>query len=66
MVHGRLDITRDDAFERKLFVIRKVMERTLRESDLTQRKMFYVSSLSCRTIVYHAASSAGNNPSAPG
>ncbi len=39
-------------FERKLYVIRKVMESTLRESDLPQKKQFYVCSLSCRTVNY--------------
>ncbi len=41
-----------DAFERKLYVIRKYAERVIRESDHADRHMFYVGSLSCRTIVY--------------
>jgi glutamate synthase (ferredoxin) len=40
------------AFERKLHVIRKQAERAIRESDIPQRDMFYVPSLSSRTIVY--------------
>lgn len=40
------------AFERKLYVIRKVLERTLRESDLPERRFFYLPSLSARTLVY--------------
>jgi len=40
------------AFERKLYVIRKVMERAVRESELPERAMFYVPSLSCRTLVF--------------
>lgn len=39
-------------FERKLFVIRKVMENTIRQSDLVLRNQFYVPSLSCRTFIY--------------
>ncbi|MCS6771786.1 MAG: glutamate synthase large subunit [Kiritimatiellae bacterium] len=39
-------------FERKLYVIRKVMEKTIRESSLKEKKYFYVPSLSSRTIVY--------------
>ncbi len=39
-------------FERKLYVIRKVLELAVRDSDLPERAMFYVPSLSCRTINY--------------
>ena len=39
-------------FERKLFVIRKLIEKEVRESDLTERGFFYVPSLSSRTLVY--------------
>ncbi|QEH34024.1 Ferredoxin-dependent glutamate synthase 1 [Aquisphaera giovannonii] len=42
----------DDAFERKLFVIRKRFESAIEDSGLDDRKYFYFSSLSCRTIVY--------------
>ena len=41
-----------EAFERKLFVIRKLVENAVRESDWTGRECFYVPSLSSRTIVY--------------
>ncbi|GMV19238.1 MAG: glutamate synthase [Polyangiaceae bacterium] len=45
--------TEDEAsFERKLFVIRKWAERTVRESDIPGRDAFYIPSLSCRTLVY--------------
>ena len=44
--------TRLDAFERKLFVIRKVAEHRIAALDLAQRDYFYVSSLSSRTMVY--------------
>ena len=39
-------------FERKLFVIRKVIEKFIRESDLPQSSYFHVPSLSSRTLVY--------------
>ncbi|MEQ1630259.1 MAG: glutamate synthase subunit alpha, partial [Gallionella sp.] len=41
-----------DAFERKLFVIRKTMEHAVRSLELAQRKGFYCPSMSSRTIVY--------------
>src|SRR5262249_25774704 len=40
------------AFERKLYVIRKRVENEVRRSALAQRGMFYVASLSCKTIIY--------------
>ncbi len=40
------------SFERKLFVIRKWAERTVRESHLRQKGQFYIPSLSASTIVY--------------
>ena len=41
-----------NAFERKLFVIRKVAERRINESDLEEADNFYVCSLSSKVIVY--------------
>jgi glutamate synthase (NADPH/NADH) large chain len=41
-----------EAFERKLFVIRKLVENTVRDSDWEGRKNFYIPSLSSRTLVY--------------
>ncbi len=41
-----------EAFERKLFVIRKLIENQVRESDWEDRENFYVPSLSSRTLVY--------------
>lgn len=41
-----------EAFERKLFVLRKQAENEVRDSDLTGREDFYFTSLSSRTIVY--------------
>ncbi len=41
-----------DAFERKLFVIRKQIESAVRDSQLEGRSDFYFTSFSSRTIVY--------------
>jgi len=41
-----------DAFERKLFVIRKQVENAVRDLNLDNGHEFYVSSLSTRTLVY--------------
>ncbi len=41
-----------DAFERKLFVIRKQVENAIRESGREGREQFYIPSLSSRTLVY--------------
>ncbi len=51
---GRSAKLKDDAaFERKLYVIRKVAEQTIRYGNrIDGGKWFYVSSLSSRTIVY--------------
>ncbi|MBU0500821.1 MAG: glutamate synthase large subunit [Gammaproteobacteria bacterium] len=50
---GRGDnIADQDAFERKLFVIRKQIEHNIRDSALAQRGYFYVTSLSSRVLVY--------------
>jgi glutamate synthase (ferredoxin) len=40
------------AFERKLYVIRRRIENAMRASNIGQRGMLYVPSLSCRTIIY--------------
>src|SRR3954469_19446515 len=42
----------EDAFERKLYVVRKRTENEIRESGVEDAEMFYIPSLSCRTIVY--------------
>ena len=39
-------------FERKLFVIRKLVQKAVRDSDLPEKKFFHVPSLSCRTLIY--------------
>ena len=40
------------AFERRLFVIRKRIEHTVWNSDLSERGLFYIPSLSANTFVY--------------
>ena len=42
----------EDAFERKLYVVRKLAEREIAESDVQDKEFFYIPSLSARTIVY--------------
>jgi len=42
----------EDAFERKLFVIRRVVQNEIARMRLPQEHFFYVCSLSCRTVVY--------------
>lgn len=46
------DITDQEAFERKLYVIRKRIESQVWKSSLSQKNYFYICSLSSRTIVY--------------
>jgi glutamate synthase (ferredoxin) len=41
-----------DAFERKLYVIRRLVEKSVSRSAMPGRGDFYVSSLSARTLVY--------------
>ncbi|MFO0863149.1 MAG: glutamate synthase large subunit [Gemmataceae bacterium] len=40
------------AFDRMLYVIRKMVENAIRHTNLPHREMFYVASLSSRTMVY--------------
>jgi glutamate synthase (NADPH/NADH) large chain len=42
----------EDAFERKLYVVRKRAESEIAASEIEDKEMFYVPSLSARTIVY--------------
>jgi len=42
----------EDTFERKLYVVRKRAENVIRASAIEDAEMFYIPSLSCRTIVY--------------
>ena len=46
------DLVDDMAFERRLYLIRKIAEQRLRYADTAQAGDFYAASLSCRTIVY--------------
>ena len=45
-------IADDLAFERKLYVIRRLVEKSVARSALPQKGMFYIPSLSHRTVVY--------------
>src|SRR5262249_23437010 len=47
------------AFERKLYVIRRRVEASVRDSAVAQRGMFYVPSLSSRTLVYKGMLNSG-------
>ncbi|HZV59615.1 MAG TPA: hypothetical protein VFF42_04690, partial [Candidatus Eremiobacteraceae bacterium] len=49
---GRPAALQEDAFERKLYIVRKRVESEVAASDMADRDMFYVPSLSARTIVY--------------
>jgi glutamate synthase (ferredoxin) len=42
----------EDAFERKLYIVRKRTEKEVGESDIEDKELFYIPSLSARTIVY--------------
>jgi glutamate synthase (NADPH) large chain len=48
------DIGPDETFERRLYLARRIAEKRVRESGLPreQRELFYVCSLSARTLVY--------------
>jgi len=40
------------AFERKLYIIRRCVENAVRASEIEQRRMFYIPSLSFKTLIY--------------
>ena len=42
----------ENAFERKMYIVRKRAEAEVAESDIEDRGVFYIPSLSARTIVY--------------
>ncbi|MDP1945866.1 MAG: glutamate synthase large subunit [Nitrospirota bacterium] len=46
------DVLNEAQFERKLYVIRKRIEKAVGESAIQDRNYFYISSLSANTIVY--------------
>jgi len=53
LIIAAADGVEGDAFERQLYLIRKRASRVLREdTSLTQRKIFYVCSLSTNVIIY--------------
>ena len=57
---GRGDSVADqNSFERKLFVIRKQIEKRIRESDIEGNSDFYISTLSSRTVNYKGMLLAG-------
>jgi glutamate synthase (NADPH) large chain len=57
---GRGDGLQDDAaFERKLYVIRRLVEKKVSRSAIPGRSSFYVPSLSYKTIVYKGMLNAG-------
>ena len=39
-------------FERKLYIIRKLVENGIRSSKIKQKSFFYITNLSCRTLSY--------------
>lgn len=41
-----------DLLERQLYVVRKLIENRIREAHLAEARLFYISSLSTKTIVY--------------
>ncbi len=45
------DIQQDD-LERKLYIIRKRTEKAIRDSEIKQKKLFYIPSLSTKVLVY--------------
>ena len=48
-VRGNME---EDELERRLYLVRKQTENKVRESEMKEKGMFYVNSLSTRTIVY--------------
>ncbi len=56
---GCVDCGDQQAFERKLFVIRKQIDNQLRDSGLKDKESFYFTSFSSRTIVYKGMLLAG-------
>ena len=49
---GRNTFTDEDAFERKLYIVRKRAENEMAVSGIEDAETFHIPSLSCRTIVY--------------
>ena len=57
-VERSADITDGDVFERKLYVIRRLIEKRVQRSFITGRSQFYICSFSARTVVYKGMLSA--------
>ncbi|NJD04145.1 MAG: glutamate synthase subunit alpha, partial [Ruminiclostridium sp.] len=53
------DLKEDMDFERKLYIIRKRAEKSIRYSEKDNNDYFYIASLSSRTIVYKGMLTAG-------
>ncbi|TMB10047.1 MAG: glutamate synthase subunit alpha, partial [Deltaproteobacteria bacterium] len=53
------DVPDEDAFERKLYVIRRLLEKKVSRSAIPGRGYFYVPSLSYKTVVYKGMLNAG-------
>ena len=51
-IQGSKDLIDPMALERKIYVIRRRIEQEIQASDLSQKKSFYIPSLSSRTISY--------------
>ncbi|MGE0228579.1 MAG: glutamate synthase large subunit [Dehalococcoidia bacterium] len=56
------DIEDDDAFERRLYVIRKRFEKAVDRADIRDAEYFYFASLSSRTLVYKGMLTATQMP----
>jgi glutamate synthase (NADPH/NADH) large chain len=52
----------EDSFERKLYVIRRRVEKAVRTSSIPDKQSFYVASLSHKTFVYKGMLTAGQLP----
>ena len=52
IIIGKAEQLNEDEFERILYMIRKRTEKRIREQQFSRNEMFYVASLSSRTIVY--------------
>ncbi len=46
------ELADEDAFERRLYIIRKRIEHAIRGAELREREFFYIASLSARTMIY--------------
>ena len=50
--HMKTASTDELRFERKLYLARKLIENTVRSSKLERKSSFYITNLSCRTVIY--------------